>query len=57
MYLDASASGLTRIAVSAGVRGTQLLLDPADYVRAVKATVVAIAKVKRVKRAKRKDPP
>ena len=31
------------ISVSAGVRGTQILLAPGDYILAVKATVAAIA--------------
>ncbi|MCB9597887.1 MAG: Cys-tRNA(Pro) deacylase [Sandaracinaceae bacterium] len=31
-----------RIAVSAGVRGQQLVLDPKDYVRAVEATLAPI---------------
>ncbi len=34
------------ISVSAGVRGTQILLAPADYVRAVNATVGVIARAK-----------
>lgn len=34
------------ISVSAGVRGTQILLSPADYLRAVDGTVGAIAKDK-----------
>jgi len=34
------------IAVSAGVRGTQMLLVPADYLRATKAAVGAIARDK-----------
>ena len=34
------------IAVSAGVRGTQLLLAPADYLRATRAKVAPIAKPK-----------
>ena len=34
------------ISVSAGVRGTQMLLAPADYLRATKAAVGAIAKNK-----------
>lgn len=46
VYLDTSASSFDRIAVSAGMRGRQLVLDPNDYARAVKATVVAIAKAK-----------
>ena len=35
-----------RIAVSAGVRGTQIVLAPADYLRVTGATVGAIAKLK-----------
>jgi Cys-tRNA(Pro)/Cys-tRNA(Cys) deacylase len=31
------------ISVSAGVRGTQILLAPADYIRAVDATTGAIS--------------
>lgn len=34
------------VSVSAGVRGTQILLAPADYLRATKARVGAIAKPK-----------
>jgi Cys-tRNA(Pro)/Cys-tRNA(Cys) deacylase len=34
------------ISVSAGARGTQLLLAPADYLRAVRGTVGEIAKAK-----------
>ncbi len=34
------------ISVSAGARGTQILLAPADYLRATKGTVGAIAKAK-----------
>ncbi|HET9956166.1 MAG TPA: Cys-tRNA(Pro) deacylase [Polyangiaceae bacterium] len=33
-----------RVAVSAGVRGTQILLSPQDYVRAVKGRVAPIAR-------------
>ncbi len=32
------------VSVSAGVRGTQILLAPADYLRATKAVVAAIAR-------------
>jgi Cys-tRNA(Pro)/Cys-tRNA(Cys) deacylase len=42
-YLDASATGHAEMAVSAGVRGIQLVLSPADYVRATGATIAAIA--------------
>jgi Cys-tRNA(Pro)/Cys-tRNA(Cys) deacylase len=34
------------IAVSAGIRGTQILIAPADYVRATGATVAPIARAK-----------
>lgn len=34
------------ISVSAGVRGTQILLSPADYLRAARGKVAAIAKAK-----------
>jgi len=32
------------VSVSAGVRGTQIVIAPADYIRATKATVAAIAR-------------
>jgi Cys-tRNA(Pro)/Cys-tRNA(Cys) deacylase len=38
-YLDVSALPFDVIAVSAGVRGTQILLSGADYARAVHAKV------------------
>ena len=43
VYLDQSALGFPTISISAGVRGTQLWLAPADYVRAVQATVGPLA--------------
>ncbi len=46
VYLDESATGFAVISVSAGVRGTQIVLAPGDYARAVKATVGAIARAK-----------
>jgi len=36
------------ISISAGVRGTQILLAPADYLRATKATIGEIAHEKRI---------
>lgn len=39
VLLDASALEHSEIAVSAGMRGLQLILKPADYQRAVEATV------------------
>lgn len=46
VYIDELAEICDVISVSAGVRGTQILLAPADYIRAVKATVATIAKEK-----------
>lgn len=45
-YLDASALEYEKISISAGTRGLQILLAPADYVKAVKAIVAPIAKPK-----------
>ncbi len=42
VYVDETAEILDLISVSAGVRGTQILLAPADYLRAVKGTIGAI---------------
>lgn len=44
VYLHESASLFDVISISAGARGTQIFLAPADYARAVRATVGAIAK-------------
>ena len=41
---DQRIRGCEKIAVSAGVRGAQLVLAPEDYLRAVSATVAPIAK-------------
>jgi Cys-tRNA(Pro)/Cys-tRNA(Cys) deacylase len=46
VYLDETAQLFDVISVSAGVRGTQMLLAPADYLRAVKGAYAAIAKDK-----------
>src|SRR6201999_1010733 len=46
VYLDETAELFDVISISAGMRGLQILLAPADYVRAVGAEVVAIAKDK-----------
>ena len=43
VYLDSSAERFETISVSAGTRGTQMLLSPADYVRATGARIAAIA--------------
>jgi Cys-tRNA(Pro)/Cys-tRNA(Cys) deacylase len=46
VYVDEMVELHETISISAGVRGTQILLAPADYLRAVKATVGPIAKDK-----------
>jgi Cys-tRNA(Pro)/Cys-tRNA(Cys) deacylase len=46
VYIDELVQICDVISVSAGMRGLQILLAPADYIRAVKASVVAIAKAK-----------
>jgi len=47
VYLDESAYLWDAISVSAGVRGTQILLSPDDYMKATKASVGAISRPKR----------
>ena len=46
VFADASLVTHESVAVSAGVRGTQLVLDPKDYARAVKAKLGPIARAK-----------
>jgi Cys-tRNA(Pro)/Cys-tRNA(Cys) deacylase len=46
VYIDELAQVCDVISVSAGMRGLQILLASADYIRAVGAKVVAIAKAK-----------
>ena len=43
VYVDETIELFDRVAVSAGVRGTQILIAPADYLRATRAVVGAIA--------------
>lgn len=45
-YVDETVDLFDAISVSAGVRGTQIVLAPRDYVRATKATVGSLAKPK-----------
>jgi Cys-tRNA(Pro)/Cys-tRNA(Cys) deacylase len=45
VYADRQIEAYDRIAVSAGVRGTQIILAPADYLRASRATLGNIAKI------------
>jgi Cys-tRNA(Pro)/Cys-tRNA(Cys) deacylase len=44
VYLDESAVSHKAIAVSAGVRGTQIVLAPRDYARAVEATLCTLVR-------------
>jgi Cys-tRNA(Pro)/Cys-tRNA(Cys) deacylase len=46
VVVDESALGWDTVAVSAGRRGTQVVLAPADYVRVTHAKVSAIARPK-----------
>lgn len=46
VYADETIELFNIVSVSAGVRGMQILLAPADYLRVTHATVVAIAKTK-----------
>jgi Cys-tRNA(Pro)/Cys-tRNA(Cys) deacylase len=46
VYIEELAEICDVISVSAGIRGLQILLAPADYIRAVNARVAAIAKAK-----------
>jgi len=46
VFVDESMMRFDTVSVSAGVRGTQILLQPSDYVRATNATLGSIAKAK-----------
>ena len=46
VFADKTIELFDVISVSAGVRGAQLILSPADYIRATRASVGAIAKAK-----------
>ncbi len=45
-FVDETVELFETVSVSAGVRGTQILIAPADYLRATKAKVGGIAKAK-----------
>jgi Cys-tRNA(Pro)/Cys-tRNA(Cys) deacylase len=44
VFVDETVEIFDEISVSAGVRGTQLILSPADYLRAAAATVADLTK-------------
>jgi len=43
VYIDETIELFDLISISAGIRGTQILLAPADYIRATRGKVAAIA--------------
>ena len=47
VYADNSIQRFEQISISAGIRGLQILLAPADYLKITKATLAAITKTKR----------
>lgn len=46
VYADETIELFDTISISAGIRGTQILIAPGDYLRAVNAAVAAIAREK-----------
>ena len=44
VYLDENAMSKEKIAISAGIRGEQIILSPSDLVRATNAEVAKIAR-------------
>jgi Cys-tRNA(Pro)/Cys-tRNA(Cys) deacylase len=44
VYVDETAELFDIISISAGVRGTQILIAPADYLRITKGTIGAIGR-------------
>jgi Cys-tRNA(Pro)/Cys-tRNA(Cys) deacylase len=44
VYVDESALLCSRISISAGVRGTQIILSPEDYIRLVSARTASMAR-------------
>ncbi len=46
VYADETIELFDTISISAGIRGTQILIAPLDYLRTVNATVAAIAREK-----------
>ncbi|HEX4965348.1 MAG TPA: Cys-tRNA(Pro) deacylase [Thermoanaerobaculia bacterium] len=46
VFVDETIELFDEVSVSAGIRGTQLLLAPGDYLRAVRGSVGAISKPK-----------
>jgi Cys-tRNA(Pro)/Cys-tRNA(Cys) deacylase len=47
VYVDETIELFDTVSISAGVRGLQILIAPADYLRATRGTVAALAEAKR----------
>ncbi len=47
VYVDETIELFDRVSISAGVRGLQILIAPADYLRATKGTIAALAERKK----------
>jgi Cys-tRNA(Pro)/Cys-tRNA(Cys) deacylase len=47
VYVDETIELFDLVSISAGVRGVQILLAPADYLRATKGTIAALAQPKK----------
>jgi Cys-tRNA(Pro)/Cys-tRNA(Cys) deacylase len=47
VYIDESCERFDVVSISAGVRGLQILIAPADYLRATKGTIAALAEPKK----------
>lgn len=56
VYVDETLELFDVVSVSAGARGTQILIAPADYLRATDATVGDIAKAKGIEAEKSSRP-
>jgi Cys-tRNA(Pro)/Cys-tRNA(Cys) deacylase len=46
VYVDETIELFDLISISAGMRGLQILLAPADYLRAIKGTLAALSQPK-----------
>jgi Cys-tRNA(Pro)/Cys-tRNA(Cys) deacylase len=47
VYVDETIELFDRVSISAGIRGLQILIAPADYLRATQATIAALGQAKR----------
>ena len=47
VYVDETMELFDGVSISAGVRGLQILIAPADYLRATKGTIAALAEAKK----------